>query len=78
MDYNKENGIEPKTVLKTKDAILGQTKVADSKKAGKKYYVEQDLPTLAADPLMKYLDKDQLKQLIEQTKRKMEQAESRV
>jgi len=74
MDYNKEHGIEPKTVLKSKEAILKQTKVADARKTGKKYYVEQDLPTLAADPLMEYLNKDQLKHLIDQTKRKMEMA----
>ena len=74
LDYNKEHGIEPKTVLKSKEAILEQTKVADSKKAGKKYYVEQELPTIAADPLMEYLDKDQLKHLMDQTRNKMEQA----
>jgi excinuclease ABC subunit B len=74
MEYNKENGIEPRTVRKSKEAILEQTKVADSKKAGKKYYVEQEHPTLAADPLMEYLDKDQLKHLIDQTRKKMESA----
>ena len=73
-DYNKAHGIMPKTVLKSKEAILEQTKVADSKKTGKKYYVEQDLPTIAADPLMEYLDKDQLKKLMDQTKKKMEDA----
>jgi len=74
MDYNKEHGIEPKTVKKSKEAILEQTSVADSKKAGKKYYVEQDRTTIAADPLMEYLDKDQLKHLIDQTRKKMETA----
>jgi excinuclease ABC subunit B len=74
MDYNKAHGIEPKTVLKSKEAILKQTKVADSIKTGKKYYVEQDIPTIAADPLMEYLDKNQLKHLIDQTRKKMEQA----
>jgi excinuclease ABC subunit B len=74
MDYNIAHGIEPKTVLKSREAILEQTKVADSKKTVKKYYVEQELPTIAADPLMQYLDKDQLQHLMDQTKRKMEQA----
>ena len=74
MDYNKEHGIEPQTVKKSKDSILEQTKVADSKKSGKKYYVEQEHPTIAADPLMAYLDKDQLKHLIDQTRKKMESA----
>lgn len=74
MDYNKLHGIEPKTILKSKEAIMDQTKIADSKKFGKKYYVEQDSPTLAADPLMQYLDKDQIKHLITQTRKKMEVA----
>jgi excinuclease ABC subunit B len=74
VEYNKANGIEPQTVKKSKASILEQTKVADSKKAGKKYYVEQDRPTLAADPLMEYLNEDQLKSLLDQTRRKMERA----
>lgn len=53
---------------------MDQTKVADSKKSTKRYYVEQDLPSIAADPLMAYLDKDQLKHLLDQTRKKMEQA----
>ena len=36
MDYNKANGIEPKTVRKSREAILEQTSVADSKKGWKK------------------------------------------
>lgn len=74
MDYNIAHGIEPKTIMKTTESILEQTKIADSKKTGKKYYVEQDMPTLAADPLMEYLDKNQLKHLMDQTRKKMEQA----
>lgn len=74
IDYNKEHGIEPKTILKSKEAILEQTKVADANKRGKKYYSEQEMPTIAADPLMDYLDKNQIKQLIGQTRKKMEQA----
>ena len=74
MEYNAEHGIEPKTVLKSKEEILEQTKVADSKKAGKKYYVEQEIPTMAADPLMQYLDENQLEHLIDQTRKKMEAA----
>jgi excinuclease ABC subunit B len=74
MEYNKEHGIEPRTVLKSRESILGQTKVADTKKTAKKYYVEQDHATIAADPLMEYLDKDQLKSLINQTRKKMESA----
>lgn len=74
MEYNAQHGITPQTVRKSKEAILEQTKVADSKKAAKKYYVEQDHTTIAADPLIGYLDKDQLQHLISQTRKKMEAA----
>ncbi|MCX8490624.1 MAG: excinuclease ABC subunit UvrB, partial [Cyclobacteriaceae bacterium] len=41
-DYNLANGITPKTILKSIDSILGQTKVADSKKKLKRYYIEDE------------------------------------
>ncbi|NJN25016.1 MAG: excinuclease ABC subunit UvrB [Cyclobacteriaceae bacterium] len=74
MEYNTEHGIVPKTVLKSRDAIMEQTKVADSKKTHKKYYSEQDMPVLAADPLVQYLSKEQIKHMIDQTRKKMESA----
>ncbi|MDZ7608709.1 MAG: excinuclease ABC subunit UvrB [Cyclobacteriaceae bacterium] len=74
LDYNLANDITPRTVIKSREEIMEQTKVADSKKTTKRYYVEQEFPTIAADPLMAYLDKDQLKHLLDQTRKKMEQA----
>ncbi len=74
LDYNTANGIVPRTVKKSKEEIMGQTTVADSKKSTKRYYVEQEMPTLAADPLMAYLNADQISHLIAQTRKKMEQA----
>ena len=74
MDYNLANGITPKTVLKSKESILGQTKVADSKRSIKKYYVEDEEISLAADPVMAYLPKDELTKMMEQTKKAMEKA----
>ena len=74
IDYNKEHGIVPKTILRSKDAILGQTKVADSKKAVKNYYVENEEVTLAADPVMAYLSKDELVKMAERTRKSMEKA----
>ncbi|MGC4021601.1 MAG: excinuclease ABC subunit UvrB [Cyclobacteriaceae bacterium] len=74
MDYNLANGITPRTVLKSKEAILGQTKVADSKRSIKKYYVENEEVSLAADPVMAYLSKDELSKMIDRTKKQMEKA----
>lgn len=73
-DYNIANGITPKTVLKSKESILGQTKVADSKKAIKRYYIEDEEKTLAADPVVAYLGKDELAKMIDRTRKAMEKA----
>lgn len=73
LDYNVEHGIVPKTILRSKDSILGQTKVADSKRS-KTYYVESDEVTLAADPVVAYLSTDELTKMAERTKKAMEKA----
>lgn len=73
--YNEENGIVPKTVRKSKEKILGQTKVADSKKNPKFYDEPVDAEALvAADPVVQYLSKDQLEKLVAQTQKQMEKA----
>lgn len=75
MAYNEEHGITPTTVIKSRDKIMGQTKVADSKK-GVKYYAEP-MPAeamVAADPVVEYLSKDKLEKLIAQTQKLMEKA----
>jgi excinuclease ABC subunit B len=73
-DYNLEHGITPKTVIKSRDSILSQTKVADSKKLNRKYYVENEEATLAADPVVAYLSKDELVKMADRTRRAMEKA----
>ncbi len=76
-DYNKEHGIVPKTVEKSREAILGQTSVAD-KKRQVKIYRETDKPSLAADPIIKYMPKEELEKLAEKTKKEMEAASSKL
>jgi excinuclease ABC subunit B len=74
LDYNIEHGITPKTVHKSRASILGQTKVADSKKTAERYYVEPDEPSVAADPVVSYMKEDQLRKTIEKTRKNMEVA----
>jgi len=74
LDYNYANGIVPKTVIKSKESILGQTRVADSKRSTKNYYVENEESTLAADPVVAYLSKDELIKMSERTRKAMEKA----
>jgi excinuclease ABC subunit B len=72
MEYNQDHGITPKTVLKSREAILGQTKVADSKP--KQFYVEPEEIRIAADPVVQYMGKGDLEQLIRETQTRMEKA----
>jgi len=73
-DYNQANGITPRTILKSKDSILGQTAVADSKKATKRYYIEEEEKSLAADPVVAYLSKPELEKMADRTRKAMEKA----
>lgn len=73
--YNLEHGIVPKTILKSRERIMGQTKVADSKKNAKVYAENFDgEDSVAADPVVQYLSKDKLEKLISQTQKRMEAA----
>ena len=74
LDYNIANGITPKTILKSKEAIMGQTSVADSKKLTKRYYIEDEERSLAADPVVAYLGKDELIKMADLTRKAMEKA----
>lgn len=73
-EYNQANNITPKTIIRSKESILGQTKVADSKKSTKNYYVESEEVSLAADPVVAYLGKDELQKMADRTKKAMEKA----
>lgn len=70
--YNEEHGITPKTILKSKEAIMTQTSVADSKP--RKIYVEPSEIRIAADPVVQYMGKNDLQKLIIETQKKMESA----
>lgn len=74
MEYNIANGITPKTVKKSKEAILEQTSVADSKKGTKNYYIEDESHSVAADPVVAYMDKPALEKMIQKTQKSMEKA----
>ncbi len=69
--YNTEHGITPTTVGKTRSEIMEQTSVMDFKGGMQKAYVEADVVTLAADPIVQYMTKPDLKKSIENTKKEM-------
>lgn len=73
-EYNEKNGITPRTIIRSRQDIFTQTKVADSKKTPKRYYIEDEEKSLAADPVVAYMPKEELTKLAETTKKAMEKA----
>jgi excinuclease ABC subunit B len=73
-EYNIRNNITARSVIKSREEIMEQTKVADSLKGHKNYYVENESPSVAADPIVQQMGPDKLKKLIQETRKRMEAA----
>ncbi len=72
IDYNTEHGIVPQTIIKSIEDMIERAVTGDRKTpAEPKPYIEKEGVNLAADPVLQYLGKDDLKKLIDTTKSKM-------
>jgi excinuclease ABC subunit B len=70
--YNTKHGITPKTVGKSREAIIEQTSVMDFKGGVQKAYIEKEMTdNLAADPIVQYMTKPELQKSIDKTKKEM-------
>ena len=70
--YNEEHGITPKTIGKSREAIIKQTSVMDFKGGVQQIYTGDTAEaTLAADPIVQYMSKIELKKSLENTKKEM-------
>jgi excinuclease ABC subunit B len=73
LKYNESMGITPAQIIKKTGAILsGLSRKGVSVKA----YVEPDRPDLAADPVVKYMNREALEKAVEKTRKNMEKAAS--
>ncbi|MEJ7694852.1 excinuclease ABC subunit UvrB [Daejeonella sp.] len=70
--YNTEHGITPRTIGKSREAIIEQTSVMDFKGGVQKAYIEKEMTdNLAADPIVQYMTKPELQKSIDKTKKDM-------
>ena len=70
--YNIEHDITPRTIGKTREAIIEQTSVMDFKGGVQKAYIEKEMTdSLAADPIVQYMTKSELQKSIDKTKKDM-------
>lgn len=73
--YNEANGITPQTITRTREQILAKNSILDIREGNKKAYVERPLEaTMAADPVLAFLSRDQIERMISDTERKMKDA----
>jgi len=71
LQYNEKHGITPKQIEKALTSILGDRGEYASRN---KVYVEPEKVDVAADPVVKYMDKKALEKAIEKTRKAMESA----
>ena len=74
--YNQEHGITPQQIKKVRTQILGDkdssTEIKDN--APKAYAEQAEASFAAADPIVQYMSKEQLKKSIERTRKLMQDA----
>ena len=70
--YNEKHGITPKAIIKSTEAIMGQTAVVDNRP--KDAYVENTETSVAADPVVQYMSAEAIRKAIEKNKKDMKAA----
>ena len=72
--HNEKHGITPTTIKKTKEEIINQKSILDIRGKKPRAYIEPEESSIAADPVINYMTKDQLDRLIRDTEAKMKKA----
>ncbi|HOW40954.1 MAG TPA: excinuclease ABC subunit UvrB [Bacteroidales bacterium] len=75
MKYNQEMGITPAQIVKKTGTVLSSLNKSKAKTAPKAY-IEKERPDIAADPVVKYMNREALEKAIEKTRKSMEKAAS--
>lgn len=71
-EYNTDHGLKPTAIQKSKESILKQTKVADGD--GETVYRIETEAAMAADPVIEYMNAEQLDKAIKKAQKDMEAA----
>ena len=70
--YNKAHNITPTQIQKSRESILVQTTLAANKHI--EYNKDESTPSIASDPVLKYMNKNEIEKVIKATKKKMDAA----
>ncbi len=72
LKYNEKHNITPKQIVKSREAIMGQTTVAGAAEKKPKSYIEPAYTDIAADPVYQYMSNEDIKKAIAAIRKKME------
>jgi excinuclease ABC subunit B len=73
IEYNFKHGISPVSIIKSRESIIRSSEVSPGRGQAKPY-VEPENFTLAADPVVQYMNREDLQKAISRTKKAMESA----
>jgi len=71
MKYNEKHGINPETIIRSKESVFEKKDKSALEKITNPYQRRQDPVSTAADPIMQYMTKDGVKKAILGTKAQM-------
>ena len=71
MKYNEKHGINPETIIRSKESVFEKKDKSALEKITNPYQRRQDPVSIAADPIMQYMNKDGVKKAILGTKAQM-------
>ncbi len=74
LKYNEKHNITPTQIVKSTDSIMGQTAIAKPAPVESGAYVEKENIDIAADPLIRYMNKEQIQKAISKLERQMQAA----
>ena len=70
LEYNEKHGITPLTIYKSREAIMSATAIADIKEKRDRKQAKSQ-PVLAAEPVIRYMTREQKKELLDQLQHEM-------
>jgi len=73
MEYNQQHNITPRTIRKSRAEILNKRSILEIR-GNQNYYVEPEEPSIAADPIINYMTRDQIEKAITESERHMKKA----
>ena len=74
MQYNEFHGLSPKALQKSKEQIIEQSAIAGIGRKLSKAFIEPEMGSLAADPVVKYMSNTEIEKQMQDRRKLMEKA----